>query len=102
MKFIKLFTGDDQKSHFQEMKMELFDAQYGKLTNPISVKNIIFGEVEDINEVNWHNPPCQQYIIMLKGAMEIEIGDGTKKTFNEGDILLAADTYWSRTYYTCR
>lgn len=28
---------------------------------------------------------------MLQGAMEIEIGDGTKKNFYEGDVLLAED-----------
>lgn len=92
MKIVKLFTGEDQKSHFQEINLELFEAQYGKLTNFIPVRNIIFGEIDGHEEISWHNPPGKHYIIMLKGAIEIEVGDGTKRIFNEGDILLAEDT----------
>jgi quercetin dioxygenase-like cupin family protein len=49
-------------------------------------------KIEGINELTWHNTPCPQYIIMLQGAMEIEVGDGTKRIFKEGNILLAEDT----------
>lgn len=90
MKITRLFTGEDQKSHFQETTLNLSDAEYGKLTDPIAVKNVFFGEIDAL-ETDWHNPPGRQYIIMLNGAAEIEVGDGTKKIFNPGDILLAED-----------
>ena len=92
MKLIKLVTGEDQQSHFQEVDMPFSDTAYGKLTDPVLVKNIVFGEIDGIEEISWHNPPSPQYVIMLAGAMEIEIGDGTTKIFKVGDILLAADT----------
>lgn len=91
MKITKIYTGEDRQSHFEELDIELFDAKYGKLTAPIMTKHLIFGEVEDLQDVGWHNPPHRQFIIMLQGAMEIEISDGTKRIFNEGDILLAED-----------
>lgn len=90
MKLVRLYSGSDRKSHFEEITMYLTDSEYGKITNPTEVKKVIFGEIDE-REIGWHNPPCSQYVIMLKGAMEIEIGDGTKKVFREGDILLAED-----------
>lgn len=68
------------------------DAALGKLTPAIAVENIIFGEIENVNEILWHNPPCKQYIIMLHGSMEIEISDGARRIFHPGDVLLAEDT----------
>lgn len=91
MKLIRLYSGSDGQSHFEEISMQLTDSEYGKITNPTAVTHIIFGEIDE-REIGWHNPPCSQYVIMLKGAMEIEIGNGSKKIFHEGDILLAEDT----------
>lgn len=91
MKYIRLYSGDDEQSYFEELAMELLPAEIGKVTNAIHVSQVIFGSIEDVQEIMWHNPPCRQYIVMLKGAMEIEVGSGVKKVFHEGDILLAED-----------
>ena len=40
---------------------------------------------------DWHNAPRRQYVITLEGQMEIGLGDGTKRIFNPGDVLLADD-----------
>lgn len=92
MKFTRLYTGSNGQSLFEDLEIPLLEAAIGRLSALIPTKGIFLGEIEDINEVNWHNPPCPQYVIMLKGAMEIEIGDGTRRTFREGDIVLAEDT----------
>ncbi len=90
MKFIRLFTGKDKQSHFEAMQLEFFPAEHGELTRPTDVDSVTFGQV-DVGETSWHNAPCRQYVIILQGAMEIEIGDGTKEIFHEGDVLLAED-----------
>jgi hypothetical protein len=92
MKITRLLTGPDKQSHFQEAEMELIDAYIGKITTSFPCGDIVFGEIEDDKIVTWHNPPCKQYVIMLHGAMEIEVGDGSRRIFREGDILLAEDT----------
>ncbi len=92
MQHIRLYTGEDGQSHFAEINIQLSDAKYGKMSEKFNVNGVIFGEVTEEREVAWHNPPCAQYIIMLQGSMEIEIGDGTKKWFHEGDVVLAEDT----------
>ena len=37
-------------------------------------------------------PSGRQYVITLSGQGEIEVGDGSKKLFEPGDVLLAEDT----------
>jgi quercetin dioxygenase-like cupin family protein len=91
MKVTRIFTGSDQQSHFEEIELSFIDSEYGKITNPIHTENIIFGEREEIDEISWHNPPCPQYVIMLKGSVEIQTGNGAKRIFKEGDIVLAED-----------
>lgn len=90
MQFIRLYTGEDGCSHFEELTIGSSDTAYGLMTAPLNVDQMIFGETE-AEEISWHNPPAPQYVIMLQGEMEIEIGDGTKKIFSVGDILLAED-----------
>ena len=92
MKYIRLYSGDDGQSHFEELSMDLIDASIGKISQSFHVSDAIFGYIEDVPDISWHNPPCRQYIILLKGAMEIEVGNGASQVFNEGDILLAEDT----------
>lgn len=95
MKFTRLFTGTDQQSHFEDLEIPTGETYFGGLvtvTAPLTVASIAFGEIDGLDEVPWHNPPCRQYIMMLQGAMEIEIGDGTRRIFNVGDVVLAEDT----------
>jgi len=83
VKLTKIITGDDGQSNFEELELALYDAKYGKLTEVINAKSVIFGEIDEERDVGWHNPPENSIIIMLQGAMEIEIGDGTKKHFKK-------------------
>lgn len=92
MKFVRLFTGEDQQSHFKEESMPLTLTEHGSLAEPITTQQVIYGEAGDeCKELDWHNAPCRQFIVMLDGAIEVEIGDGTKMTFEKGDLLLAED-----------
>lgn len=38
-----------------------------------------------------HAAPRRQWVILLRGAFEIEVSDGTRRTFRPGDLLLAED-----------
>ncbi|MFI4956413.1 MAG: hypothetical protein ACHQAX_04315 [Gammaproteobacteria bacterium] len=92
MKYTRIYTGTDNQSHFEDGDVELFDALIGKVTAQIPANCLYFGEITDEAEISWHNPSAPQFVIMLEGAMEIEIGDGAKRIFNTGDIVLAEDT----------
>ncbi|CAI8046801.1 hypothetical protein GBAR_LOCUS25879 [Geodia barretti] len=48
-------------------------------------------EFREQHFIDWHPAPRRQYIISVSGNVEIELGDGTKHTFNPGDARLVED-----------
>lgn len=92
MKITRLYTGSDNESHFEEIEIELNDAgEIGRLSEQVKATGIIFRRTDPDYDYDWHNAPRRQYIIMLDGAVDVEIGDGTVRRFSTGDILLAED-----------
>ena len=82
---LKVYTGEDGHSHFGELELPDQDV-FG-----LALKS---GETLDFRRVpmeGWHNPPRRQYVILLEGAFEIAISDGTKKTLRPGDMALMED-----------
>ena len=53
---------------------------------------VIFRDGTPDHVNSWHRAPRRQYVINLSGETEIETGDGSKRRFGPGDILLAEDT----------
>ena len=93
MQITRLYTGSDDESHFEDIEIPLEDSgDIGKLSQLQNTSGIIFRETGPNYDYNWHNAPRRQYVIMLSGAVDIEVGDGTIKRFGTGDILLAEDT----------
>ncbi len=84
MKVTRLYTGADGHSHFEEIEVEIEKIQPGE--------GIIFREEPPTYFKDWHPAPRRQYVITLSGQGEIELGDGTKRRFGPGDIMLADDT----------
>src|SRR5262249_44813772 len=39
-----------------------------------------------------HPPPAGRWVVMLRGAIEIEVSEGTRRRFEPGDLLLVTDT----------
>lgn len=39
-----------------------------------------------------HPAPVQQWVIMLRGTIEVTVSDGARRRFGPGDLVLAADT----------
>ena len=92
MKITRLYTGTDNESHFEDIEIELYDAgEIGELSDKVNATGIIFRQTGPDYDYNWHNAPQRQYIIMLDGAVDVEIGDGTVRRFSTGDILLVED-----------
>ena len=93
MKITRLYTGPDNESHFEDLEIELQDAgDIGELSEKVNATGIIFRRTSPDYDYDWHNAPQRQYIIMLDGSVDVEIGDGTVRRFSTGDILLVEDT----------
>ncbi len=93
MKVTRLYTGPDGESHFEDIDIPLKDGGLiGRLSETIKATGIIFRETDPDYDYDWHNAPRRQFIIMLDGAVDIQVSDGTKRRFVTGDILLVEDT----------
>jgi len=89
MQFCRMYTGDDGKSHFEDL-----DQSEGAkfFQSALTVKALMFKNDQNRDDLHgWHNAPRRQWCITLSGSCEIGIGDGTKKTFGPGDVFLAED-----------
>jgi hypothetical protein len=56
-----------------------------------NAENIHFRRYQPCGFIDWHTAPRRQYVITLEGQVEVGLGDGTKRVFGAGDVLLADD-----------
>ena len=80
--FYRLYTGDDGQSHMDEGH-EPPDTQ--------DATSIVVRRQEPGYFIDWHPAPRRQYIVTLRGQVEIGLGDGTVHTLGAGDMMLAED-----------
>ena len=94
VKVTRLYTGDDKESHFEDIEVPFEEfSPGGSMSKRLPATGVVFRETGDDYDLDWHNAPRRQYILMLSGGgVEIEVGDGTKRRFQAGDVLLAEDT----------
>ena len=88
----KLWTGVDQKSHFEE---GFIDLEPGVRGDALSVKFAItlasFHETDADPKLGSHPDADRQLVITLSGTLEFETPDG-RFTLRTGDILFTEDT----------
>ena len=93
MKVLRIYTGDDGESHFEDIELDMKAGQFsGVYSDPVAVKSVIFRETSGDYNLDFHNAPRRQFVINLRGSVEIETGLGEKRVLGAGDILLAEDT----------
>jgi uncharacterized cupin superfamily protein len=87
MKIVRIYSGDDGQTHFQDLDVEAF----AKLAVNIGPGDIRVNRGGRPALADFHNAPRRQYVVMLSGVTEIEIGDGSKRRLEPGDVLVAED-----------
>ncbi len=88
MKFYRLYTGEDNQSHFEKLD----DRAASELFNTMHpVKGLVFRIEERPQLSEWHPAPRRQWVITLAGTVEIGVGDGASMVFGAGDVFLAED-----------
>ena len=92
MRVTRLYTGTDDRSHFEELDIPLAPAAYGREWLCAPVKSVIFRENPDGAWADFHNAPRRQFVITISGLAELECGDGSRRRFGPGDMLLVDDT----------
>jgi hypothetical protein len=93
MQVVRIYTGDDGRSHFEDVEIPLTDrGPMGRISELWAGKGVLFREVDGNYDLDFHNAPRRQLVVNLSGAVDIEVGDGTVRRFGPGSILLAEDT----------
>ena len=93
MKIVRIYTGPDNQSHFQDLEVALKnDGKIGFLSEKMKATGVLFRYTTGEYNYDFHTAPRRQYVVNLEGEVEIEVGDGTKRILRSGDILLAEDT----------
>ncbi len=91
MQIVRVYTGDDGESHFEEIELSYETIANAERTAMQGVTGIQFRRAPAGDFMDFHSAPRRQYVITLEGQAEIGLGDGTKRIFNPGDVLLADD-----------
>lgn len=91
MKATRIYTGKDNQSHFEDLDIPMKPTQNGVISELVPATGAIFRETSEGASLAFHPAPRRQFVITLSGVGEIECGDGSRRRFGPGDILLAED-----------
>ena len=89
---IRLYTGDDGESHFEDRTLELPELDGTARSRSWPATAVRFEESPAGSSLDWHRAPARQYVITLGGTLEFETRLGERFTLAPGTILLAEDT----------
>jgi hypothetical protein len=91
MKFVRIYTGDDNESHVEPYEPE-FPDRNGTRTIVETATNVSFVHRADGGVIDFHPAPRLQYVLYLTASVEVGLGDGTSILMERGDVLRAEDT----------
>jgi hypothetical protein len=93
MNLVRVFTGPDGQSHFDDVEVSFDDyGGMGLISQLWPGAGVQFRKVTGDYNLDFHVAPRRQLVINLTGSVEIEVGSGDKRILGPGSILLAEDT----------
>jgi len=87
MQIVRVYTGADGESHFEDVTPD----QFAELVNRLGEGPIQLNRRSSPSFSDYHQAPRRQYVINLAGTAEFETADGAKRQLYPGDILVAED-----------
>ena len=91
---VRIYTGADNRSHFEELRLPLGEIVQGDRVSErsalIPTANMLFRENPLGRSEEYHTPKQRQFVITISGAVEITCADG-RRVFGPGDVLFAED-----------
>ena len=93
MNLVRVFTGPDGQSHFDDVEISFDDyGAMGLISKLWPGAGVQFRQVTGDYNLDFHVAPRRQLVVNLIGSVEIEVGSGDKRLLGQGSILLAEDT----------
>ncbi len=105
VEYVRLFSDKDGESHFSDEQVEVKSTNFAPPASPLFLSAFtpatwlafLLSPPNWVGE--WHPVPHRQFMIFISGDTEIQSGDGEKRRFGPGSVLLAEDTS-GRGHYT--
>ncbi len=93
MKIVRMYSGDDGYSHFEDAEIDVTaELASGRYSDKLPTEWVMFREVIDGAGIpDFHPAPNRQLVINLTGAYDMDLGNGTVRRMGPGSVLLAED-----------
>ena len=88
MALYRLYAGSDGRSRIEDLAL----TTHPGLEAPGPAVSAWFRETAAGSFQDWHPAPRRQWVVILRGELEIGLGDGTVRRFGAGDARLVEDT----------
>lgn len=85
-----MYTGDDGCSHFEDLEIPQRKTKIGAISPWLEAAEVLFREAPPDLFLDWHLADRRVLIVMLSGAIEVTLGDETRR-FGPGEMVLAED-----------
>jgi uncharacterized cupin superfamily protein len=90
MRVTRMYTGEDEISHFQDLEIPQRTTKMGQISSWFDASNVLFREVEPGLFLDWHLADSRVLIVILTGRIEVTLGEETRQ-FGPGEMVLAED-----------
>ena len=87
MQIVRVFSGDDGESHFEDVSPE----EMVEVAKRLGEGDIPLNARPAPSFFDYHPAPRRQYVLHLLGTAEYECADGSKRQLVPGDVLVAED-----------
>lgn len=97
IEYLRIFADEDGCSHFETKNIQLDAKDYAppaptlNTSNMETANNSVFLELPIGWYGNWHPTPVRQWLILMTGVCEFEVGDGQHATCKAGDVVMLDD-----------
>ena len=91
MQITRVYTGDDNLSHFQGVELE-FDPNIGRFPRAMvqPAREVGFNTQPADSRDVMHNAP-DRFVIFMSGQVRVELSDGESRVAGAGDVFLFED-----------
>ena len=98
LSYVRVYTGTDGITHFADEQLTLTSsgasgAEAQLTVSPIGdVKGATFASLKAGVTEDWHVAPRRQFMVVIRGTVELSVADGQKRRFVPGQFVLLEDT----------